>query len=95
MNNWQLQNVRDQMDAVAWTLLNASDPAEQALKRASVSLNETAGFLTISTDRLLEASEILKGTPMQDKLLSLLNDVESIESEIRKLKTKYERGERV
>ena len=94
MNNWQLQSVKDQIDFVAWTLLNASDPAEQLLKQASVKLNETAGFLNISTDRLLEASEILKGTPMQDKLLSLLNDIESIESNIRALKTKYERGER-
>lgn len=94
MNNWQLQSVKDQIDFVAWSLLNASDPAEQLLKQASVKLNETAGFLNISTDRLLEASEILKGTPMQDKLLSFINSIEDIESDLRALKNKYERGER-
>ena len=94
MNNWQLQSVKDQIDFVAWSLLNASDPAEQLLKQASVNLNETAGFLNISTDRLLEASEIMKGTPMQDKLLSFINSIEDIESDLRALKNKYERGER-
>ena len=94
MNDWQIQSVKDQIDYVAWSLLNASDPAEQLLKQASVKLNETAGFLNISTDRLLEASEILKGTPMQDKLLSFINSIEDIESDLRALKNKYERGER-
>lgn len=94
MNNWQIQSVKDQIDFIAWSLLNASDPAEQLLKQASVKLNETAGFLNISTDRLLEASEILKGTPMQDKLLSFINSIEDIESDLRALKNKYERGER-
>lgn len=94
MNNWQIQSVKDQIDYIAWSLLNASDPAEQLLKQASVKLNETAGFLNISTDRLLEASEILKGTPMQDKLLSFINSIEDIESDLRALKNKYERGER-
>ena len=94
MNNWQIQSVKDQIDFIAWSLLNASDPAEQLLKQASVKLNETAGFLNISTDRLLEASEILKGTPMHDKLLSFINSIEDIEFCIRALKNKYERGER-
>ena len=94
MNNWQLQSVQDQINCLAWAMLNASDPAEQLLKQASVKLNETAGFLNISTDRLLEASEILKGTPMQDKLLSFINSIEDIESDLRALKNKYERGER-
>lgn len=94
MNNWQIQSVKDQIDFIAWSLLNASDPAEQLLKQASVKLNETAGFLNISTDRLLEASEILKGTPMQDKLMSFINSIEDIESDLRALKNKYERGER-
>ena len=94
MNDWQIQSVKDQIDYVAWSLLNASDPAEQFLKQASVKLNETAGFLNISSDRLLEASEILKGTPMQDKLLSIVSSIEDIETHIRALKNKYERGER-
>lgn len=94
MNNWQLQSVQDQINCIAWAMLNAPDPAEQLLKQASVKLNETAGFLNISTDRLLEASEILKGTPMQDKLLSFINSIEDIESDLRALKNKYERGER-
>ena len=94
MNNWQLQSVKEQIDFIAWQMINAPDPAEQLLKRSSVRLNEAAGFLNISTDRLIEASETLKGTPMQDKILSLVNEIESIECSIRALKAKYERGER-
>lgn len=94
MTNWQLESLNDQITTAAWNRLNAPDPAAQQLKQAAESINEAIGFLGISEDRLIEAAEALKGTPMQDKVLSFVDSLENLEGFIRQTKQKYERGER-
>ena len=94
MTQWQLEAMNCQITTAAWNRLNAPDPAEKAMKSAAVSMTEAAGFLDISTERLMQAAEDLKGTPMQDKVISFVNQIEDLECFIRDLKNKYERGER-
>lgn len=94
MTNWQLEALNDQITTAAWNRLNAPDPAEQALKAAAVSIGEASSFLDICTDRLMEAAEDLKGTPMQDKVLSFVDQLEEIDGFMRAMKKAYERGER-
>lgn len=94
MTNWQLETLADQCATAAWNRLHEPDPAAQAMKRASVRIGEASGFLGICTDRLIEAAEELKGTPMQDKVLSLVGQLEEIDGFFSKMKQKYERGER-
>ena len=94
MTNWQLESLNDQVTTAAWNRLNAPDPAEKQLKQAAASITEALGFLDICTDRLMDAAEALNGTPMQDKVLSFVGEIENTEGFIRKIKQKYERGER-
>lgn len=94
MTNWQLDMLNDQISTAAWNRLNAPDPAEKQMKNAAVSMSEASGFLDIVTDRLMDAAEELKGTPMQDVMLSFVTEIEGTDGKLRELKKKYERGER-
>ena len=63
------------------------------LEKAKISAETDVGD-AFCTDRLMETAEELKGTPMQDKVLSLVDQLEEIDGFMRAMKQKYERGER-
>ena len=94
VNNWQLDLMRDQADSKAWDELNAPDPCAGALKNASVGLREAEGFLSIATDRMNDSAAFLNDTPMQAKILSLMDQIEEIGCDLRAMYGKYEKGVR-
>lgn len=80
--------------ALEWELQNAADPCEEALKKAAIELRLCSEGINKTEDCLVEAIEELKGTPMEDRIASLLNDLEDVHSEIIALANKYGKGVR-
>ena len=94
MNNWQLDLMRDQADSKAWDELNAPDPCAEALKNASVGIREAEGSLGVAVDKMNDAAVFLNDTPMQAKILSLMDQIEEIGCDLRVMYGKYEKGVR-
>lgn len=91
---WQFDLMRDQQDGEEWEKLNAPDPCAKALKNASVGIREAEGFLGVAVDRMNDSAAFLNDTPMQAKVLSLMDQIEEIECEMRAMYQKYENGVR-
>ena len=94
MKDWQLEVMADQAATEAWNRQNAPDPAEASLKKAAERMCEALRFMNLCTDRMNEAAAILKETPMEDVVISFVDQLDDIGSFIRGIKQKYERGER-
>ena len=94
MTDWQLDLMKEQSDARAWDEENAPDPCENALKNASVGIREAEGFLSVAVDRVNDAAAFLNDTPMQAKVLSLMDQIEEIGCDLRAMYQKYEKGVR-
>lgn len=92
MTDWQVGLMVEQEAAKEWERLNADDPFEDALKNAAVELKACSAQLNKVEDYLLDAIAALKGTPMEDVVSSILNDLEDVHTDIRIMATKYERG---
>ena len=94
VNNWQLDLMREQENAREWEKLNAPDPCEKALKNASVGIREAESFLDVAMDRMNDSAAFLNDTPMQAKVLSLMDQIEEIGCHLRAMYKKYEKGVR-
>lgn len=94
MNAWQLDLMKDQQDGEEWDKLNAPDPCAEALKNASVGIREAEWHLSKAVDMVNDAAAFLNDTPMQAKVLSLMDQIEEIECDLRAMYQKYERGVR-
>lgn len=94
MNAWQLDLMKDQQDGKEWEKLNAPDPCENALKNAAVGIREAEGHLNTAVEMVNDAAAFLNDTPMQAKVLSLMDQIEEIGCDLRAMYGKYERGVR-
>ena len=94
VNAWQLDLMKDQQDGKEWEKLNAPDPCAEALKNASVGIREAEGFLGVAVDRMNDSAAFLNDTPMQAKILSLMDQIEEIGCDLRAMYGKYEKGVR-
>jgi hypothetical protein len=101
MRDWQsaimAQDVSAMWEADAaaeWERLNAPDQYEKPMLEAAKPLKEAVGFLNIALDRLLDASAALSETPLQAKIDSFFEQVESIKVDLGMIQKKWERGER-
>lgn len=92
MNGWQIQAMWERDTAALWEALNASDPYEDQMKKAAREIKGAIGNLAQAENYLLDAMNELKGSPMESVVASLLMEIEDRQSELRMLKTKYERG---
>ena len=94
MKDWQLdlmiQNERDE----AWEKLNASDPCEDALKEAAKVMGVAIGDLNGAIWNLICATKELNDSPVCDKVISALEELEEIECELKSMKDHWEKGER-
>jgi hypothetical protein len=94
MQGWQIDLMIAQEAEAAWNRLNAPDPEAGRMKKAAVDMKAADEFLSIVTDRLAEAMGVLDGTPMSDKVVSFLTQIEDIQCDLFSLTEKYGRGER-
>ena len=77
-----------------WERLNEPDPFESQMKNASVGMKDSARLIGTAEDRLASAIRYLRNTPMEDRVISILNGIEDLCDELKQLAYKYERGER-
>lgn len=94
MNGWQVQAIWEADAAAAWEALNAPDPAERQMKEAAVEIEKGLKKINDGLDALADAMISLADTPMQYKVESCMEGIESLVSELGILKEHYERGER-
>ena len=82
MNNSELEAIADGMSTKAWNDLNKESPKEAT--RAIERCNLAAAHVTKAVDRLQDAAAIAEGTEVEPKLLSVIDALDNLESEIRK-----------
>lgn len=94
--DWQLDLMWEGESARIWEEQNAPDPYETQMKNAAIDMKCACGDTGISKAiyYLMDAQEELKGTPMEDKVGSLIEVLEDIECDIRSLAEKYGKGKR-
>ena len=85
MNPWQSAGKE-------WEALNADDPFEKEMKQSAKTLKSAIGHLDKATDYAAEAAKELKGTPMEDQVLSYLNELEDIMSDIKAIQENFAKG---
>ena len=92
--DWQVDAMWEADAAAEWERLNEPDPAEDQMK-------ESAGLISTGLSRIddglgwiSDAVAILDGTPMADKVQSLMESIEDLAVDLGILKNHYERGER-
>ena len=94
MTDWQIDlMIANEADS-AWERLNGSDPAAEQMKKAAVKMKAADEFLSVVTDRLADAMNCLRDTPMADKVASFILQFEDMQCDLNSLREKYGRGER-
>ena len=83
--------IEAQADA-EWERLNADDPDEEKLKDAGRELGYAHEHMVEALDSIYEAAKEVDGTLAYDKIMSILNDVDDLKSEIYILKEAMKGG---
>ena len=89
-----IQAVKEAEDALAWENLNAPDPFEKKMKDAALEMRLAVEQVGKAEDYLADAVSCLRETPMEDRVMSFLNDIEDIHIGIMLLAEKYRKGVR-
>ena len=90
---WQDVDAMWEADAAAeWERLNEPDPSEKALKEAAKMLVGVVESLDKATDSVAEAVNILEGTPMEDRVASIMDDLEDICCDVRRMQSNFSKG---
>lgn len=82
--DWQIEN--------RWEMLNTPDPAEDQMKEAAKEIEEGLTLIDNGLDWINSAVKSLKDTPMENKVESLMQDMEELAIKLSGLKDKYEMG---
>lgn len=93
MNAWQVQAMKEAVDAQAWEKMNA-DPCEKQLKEASADMSQAVDLIDKAEDSLCDAVNALDGTPMMDKVGALLETLLDLKIDLHILAEKYAKGVR-
>lgn len=94
MKAWQIDAMWEAEAAAEWERLNAPDPYEQEMKDAAIDMKLSGEGTDQAIKYLMDAQGELEGTPMADKVGSLIEALEELECDIRSLAEKYGKGER-
>ena len=94
MTAWQVDEMWEASAAAEWERINEADPAESRLKEAGAVLKSALELIGSGTLRLYDAVAILDETPMGDKVNSILESMEELETELKSMAQHYEKGER-
>ena len=101
MTAWQSELMRQDVDAIweaeaaeQWERLNAHDPREKELKEAALDMRLAMREISDGEDYLYDAVAKLSGTPMADKVQSLVEEVLDLHGQIENLAMVYGKGRR-
>ena len=80
--------------AAEWERLNEPDPYEKQLRDAALDLSLAIEPISKAEDYLMDAVADVSETPMEAKVVALLDSLEDLEYSIKALQEKYGKGER-
>lgn len=80
--------------AAEWERINDVPDYSEQYKEAALDMKEATDGISTAIDLLSEAVEAVKGTDAEDKIVSLLNDLDDLWTDIR-IMAKELKGERV
>lgn len=78
MSAWQVDEMLETESGRLWEQMNAVDPNEERYKDADIYLQNAKDIISKAVDYIIKASECVRGLPMEDKILSIANDVEEL-----------------
>ena len=93
MNSWQVQAMKEAVDAQVWEEMNL-DPCEKQLRDASLEMRLAVEQIDKAENYLIDAVNALDGTPMMDKVGALLETLLDLKIDIRLMAEKYAKGVR-
>ena len=94
MTGYEVQALKEAEDARIWEELNAPDPYEKQMTDAALDMRLAVEMISKAEDYLMDAVSAVSGTPMEDRVSSLLNDLEDLKFSIRMLAENYQKGVR-
>ena len=94
MTGWEVQALKEADDARIWEELNAPDPYEKQMEDSAREMRLAVEMICKAEDYLVDAISAVNGTPMEDRVSSLLNDLEDLHIDIVLLAEKYQKGVR-
>ena len=94
MTGWEVQALKEADDARIWEELNAPDPYEKQMEDSAREMRLAVEMINKAEDYLMDAVSSVSGTPMEDRVSSLLNDLEELHIDIVLLAEKYQKGVR-
>ena len=94
MTGWEVQAAYEDECARAWEDLNAPDPYEEVLQKASVGMKTAEDLMDKAENALVDAISELTGTPMEDVVTAFYNQLTDLRIDLRVLADKYKEGVR-
>ena len=94
MTGWEVQALKEAEDARIWEELNAPDPYEKQMEDSAREMRLAVEMIDKAENYLVDAIAAVNGTPMEDRVSSLLNDLEDLHIDIVLLAEKYQKGVR-
>ena len=93
MNDWQIQQMKEDADARKWEEQNAPKMSEERIKKIDMVMRFAIDELDNACDSANEAMELLDDTPLHDVMESILMDMEEVLADLRMKYKGFERGE--
>lgn len=78
--------------AAEWERLNAPDEHENEYKDAAEWLKKAIEELTHGIDKVLAASDCVRGIPCEDRILSFHDELDDIATDLNRLQKQLEKG---
>lgn len=76
MNAWQVDEMWETESGRLWEELNAPDPNQGRYEAAKIYMGFALDLLNKAVDSLIQAADEVDGLPLENKVLSLVTDLE-------------------
>lgn len=90
--NTEAQAMWEADAAAQWERENVGNPNESKYRSASYDISRAVEKVGEAVDNLFDSLRDLKGTPAEDKIISLMNDLENLGCDINIARAKLRRG---
>ena len=94
MTGLEVQALKEAEDARIWEELNAPDIYEKQMEDSAREMRLAVQMIDKAEDYLTDAVYAVEDTPMEDRVTSLLNDLEDLKFSIGMLAENYQKGVR-